>query len=203
MRSNNLPDQNSHCFRCYQRREICVCSILPTVKTRTEFLILRHIYESERPSNTGRFVALTILNTRIIACGGGDRLALSPIDDDLLRRPETWLLWPDGVGIKGDLSASVPPARVVVIDATWQQARRLYRSMPALWILPRLILPGPARSRDRLRQQRRADGMSTIEAVATAVNILEGNEAGRPLEAFYDALVKRRASLRWGRQKAS
>ena len=198
MRSNKPRDENSHCPRCYQRREICICPILPTVTTRTEFLILRHIYEAERPSNTGRLVALAMPNSRIISCGGGTRIGLAPIDNELLRASGTWLLWPDGTGTQPNMSDLTPPDRVVVIDATWQLARRLYSSMPVLRALPRLVLPEPTHSRDRLREQHRSDGMSTLEAVAAAVAKLEGVEAARPLEKLYDEVVRRTTSLRWG-----
>ena len=201
MRSNKPRDENSHCPRCYQRREICICPILPTVTTRTEILILRHIWEAERPSNTGRLAALAMPNSRIIPCGGGARTGRSRIDDAFLRAPDTWLLWPDGTGTQSNISDLKPPARVVVIDATWSQARRLYRSMPVLQVLPRLVLPAPIRCRDRLREQHRSDGMSTIEAVAAAVAKLEGVETARPLEKLYDELVRRTTSLRWGRGK--
>ena len=198
MRSNKPRDENSHCPRCYQRREICLCPILPTVKTRTEFLILRHIYEAERPSNTGRLVALTMPNSRIIPCGGGTRIGLSPVDDEFLRLRGTWLLWPDGTGTQPDISDLTLPSRVVIIDATWQQARRLYGSMPVLRALPRLVLPAPIQCRERLREQHRSDGMSTLEAVAAAVTKLEGIETAMPLEELYDELVRRTTSLRWG-----
>jgi DTW domain-containing protein YfiP len=198
MRSNKPRDENSHCPRCYQRREICICQILPTVTTRTEILILRHIWEAERPSNTGRLAALAMPNSRIIPCGGGARTGLSPIDDEFLRPPGTWLLWPDGTGTQSNESELKTPTRIVVIDATWCQARRLYRSMSVLQSLPRLVLPAPIRCRDRLREQHRSDGMSTIEAVAAAVAKLEGVETARPLEKLYDELVKRTTSLRWG-----
>jgi DTW domain-containing protein YfiP len=198
VRSNRPRDENSHCFLCYQRREICICPILPTVTTRTEFLILRHIYEAERPSNTGRLVALAMPNSRIIPCGGGTRIGLSPVDDELLRVPGTWLLWPDGTGTQPEMSDLTPSDRVVVIDATWQQARRLYSSMPVLRALPRLVLPEPKQYRDRLREQHRSDGMSTLEAVAAAVAKIEGIETARPLEKLYDELVRRTTSLRWG-----
>jgi DTW domain-containing protein YfiP len=171
---------------------------MPTVTTRTEFLILQHIYEAQRPSNTGRLVALAMPNSRIIPCGGGTRIGLAPIDDEFLRASGTWLLWPDGTGTQSNMSDLTPPARVVVIDATWQQARRLYSSMPVLWALPRLVLPEPTRSRDRLREQHRSDGMSTLEAVAAAVAKIEGTETAKPLEKLYDELVRRTTSLRWG-----
>lgn len=203
MRSKQPRDERSHCPRCYQRREICICPILPTVKTRTEFIILRHIYEAERPSNTGRLVALTMPHSRIIPCGGGTRIGLSPIDNGLLIFPGTWLLWPDGVGQHPHDGDTIPPDRVVVIDATWQQARRLYSTTPALRLLPRMVLPAPLRCRERLRKQHRSEGMSTIEAVAAAVAILEGADVAKPLEALYNALVQRTASLRWGTKKSA
>jgi hypothetical protein len=49
-----------------------------------------------------------------------------------------------------------------------------------------------------LRDQHRPDGMSTLEAVAAAVTVLEGIETAKPLEILYDELVRRTISLRWG-----
>lgn len=193
MRASNQRDRNSHCPRCCLRREICICRILPTVPTRAEFVILRHIAESRRPSNTGRFVALALPNSRIIPCGGGDRIGLSSPDDTWLRAPGTCLLWPDGPGSK-----LIRPERIVVLDATWHQARRLYARTPALSTMPRLVLPAPAHSRARLREQRRPDGMSTLEAVAAAVATLEGAKAAEPLERLYDEVVRRTIAWRWG-----
>jgi len=198
MRSNKSRNENSHCPRCYQRRKICICPILPSVQIRMEVLILRHIYEAERPSNTGRLVALSMPNARIIPCGGGDRIGLPPVDNALLCVPGTLLLWPNGNSADSDISDLATPLRIVVIDATWQQARRLYRNMPVLWSLPHLALPAPKRQRDRLREQHRSDGMSTLEAVAAAVARFEGAESTRPLEELYDELVRRTTSLRWG-----
>ena len=195
MRSSRPRDNSTHCFRCYMRREVCICPILPKVATRTEILILRHIWEAERPSNTGRLVALAMPNAKIIPCGGGDRIGLAPLDDALLRTPGTWLLWPDGTGVQATFQ---PPERIVVLDATWQQARRLYSRTPALQVMPRFVLPVPDKERKRLREPHRSDGMSTVEAVAVAVAILEGKEVAEPLERLYDEVVHRTNSLRWG-----
>lgn len=197
MRASNQRDRNSHCLRCCLRREICICASLPTVQTRAEFVILRHITEARRPSNTGRLAVLAMPNSRIISCGGGDRIGLS-LPDEWLRAPGTWLLWPDGPVSEPDRSELSLPSRIVVLDATWRQARRLYTRTPALRTLPRLVLPAPIRSRDRLREQHRPDGMSTLEAVAAAVARLEGPGVAQPLGKLYDEVVQRTISLRWG-----
>lgn len=196
MRANKLGDHNIHCHRCYLRQEICICSILPTVQTRAEFLILRHIREAKSTSNTGRMVALAMPNSRIISCGGGTRIGLSALDEESLGAPGTYLLWPDGSAAQSDMLKMIPPARVVVLDATWRQARRLYSRTPMLQSIPQLVLPMPTRRRDRLREPHRPDGMSTIEAVAAALAILEGTDAAEPLERLYDEVVRRALTLR-------
>ncbi len=198
MRASRPRDPSTHCLNCCLRREICICPILPSVQTKTEFLILRHIWEAGRPSNTGRLVALAMPNARIIPCGGGQRAGLSYLKDEGLMAPDTWLLWPDGPGKRQSGSDFTPPRRVVVLDATWHQARRLFRQTPLLQSMPRLGLPAPQQDRTRLREQRRVDGMSTIEAVAAAVAVLEGTEKAAPLERLYDEVVRRANEMRWG-----
>lgn len=199
MRSSHPHDSRTHCPHCFLRREICICLILPSVKTKTEFLILRHIREARHPGNTGRLVTLAMPNARIIDCGGGDRIGLPFLMAAGITLESTWLLWPDGPCLRHDEPDATPPRRIVVLDATWHQARRLFRHTPLLQAMPRLSLPEPSRDRQRLRKQRRTDGMSTLEAVAAAVALLEGAETARPLENLYDEVVRRRANLRWGR----
>ena len=198
MRSSRLRNHDSHCFRCYMRRESCICPILPTVPTQTKFLILRHIGEAERSSNTGRLVALAMPNAQILSCGGGDRLGLPSLDHELLQSPGTWLLWPDGTSSSMDMLDEMPPQQLVVLDATWRQARRLYNRTPILQTMPRLALPAPAQNRNRLREQHRSDGMSTIEVVAAAVARVEGAEIAEPLEKLFDEVVRRTFNRRWG-----
>ncbi len=74
----------------------------------------------------------------------------------------------------------------------------MYSRMPVLRAIPKWVLPAPTRFRDRLREQHRADGMSTLEAVAAAVSILEGACVGEPLERLYDEVVRRTSTLRGG-----
>ena len=202
MRSARPRDIHTHCLTCYMRRPICICPVLPQVQTKTEFIILRHIWEAERPSNTGRLVALCLPNARIVPCGGGTRVGLTPLDESILAQPATWLLWPDGHATQTDAPDFIPPGRVVVLDATWHQARRLFRQTPALRALPRLALPAPVHPRERLRDQQRPDGMSTLEAVAAAVALLEGRHVAEPLERLYDEVVRRTTQLRWGIKSA-
>jgi len=68
--------------------------------------------------------------------------------------------------------------------------------------MPRLALEAPVAQRKRLRDQHCPNYMSTLEAVAAAVAMLEGGGKNVPLDNLYDELVRRRRSLRWGSKES-
>jgi DTW domain-containing protein len=155
------------CRRCLLYLARCLCPKVPVVITRTEIVVLRHESERWRNSNTARIAALAMPRTRIFEYPGP-----APV------LPErTWLLYPDA-------SAPLPttlPQCLIVLDGSWGQTRRMTQRIPWLRGLPRLALPTPTDPLPRLRAQRRADGMSTLEAILRAVRVLEGDAVAAPL----------------------
>jgi DTW domain-containing protein YfiP len=154
------------------------------VETRTRILLLQHILEPGKKSNTGRVAALALANARLLTYG-------APADDfdiSVLSEPGTWLLYPDGPTAPPDAPA---PKQLVVLDASWSQARRMTQRLPALRALPRLALPPPDPGMLRLREPSHPSGMSTLDAVARAVALLEGAEAAAPLERLAALRVQR------------
>lgn len=175
-----------HCLRCLMRREVCLCASLPRVETQVRFVIVRHIVERLRPSNTGRLAALALPNSEILEYG-----ALEPLDESLLAGPETWLLYP-----QPSVPAQAPPRRVIVLDGTWRQSRKMYARLAPLRSMPTLALEPPDPDLVRLRRPPRPDGMSTLEAIAAAVARLEGEEKARPLLDLQRAHVNATFTLR-------
>jgi len=172
--------------------EICVCSRLPCVETRTEVLLIRHVTERLLTSNTGRFVALSLPNCRVVEYGGG-----APFDAASLISAGSALLYCSGPAHP----LRVRPQRLIVLDGSFRQARRMYKRLPELRELPEFTLPPPLIVPTRLRQPTQPDGMSTIEAVAAALAVLEGPDAAGPLWSLHAELV-RRADLLRGRKRA-
>jgi DTW domain-containing protein YfiP len=83
------------------------------------------------------------------------------------------------------------PLTLVVPDGTWRQANKARRRVPGLADLPCVSLPPSTRSSYRLRHDRRPDRVSTIEAIALALRILEGPAAAEPLEHIFRIMVDR------------
>jgi DTW domain-containing protein YfiP len=67
--------------------------------------------------------------------------------------------------------------------------------------LPVLSLPPPAVVPERMREQNREEGHSTLEAIAAALRFLEGEQAAKPLEEMLAAVVQRVFTFR-GRKGA-
>jgi tRNA-uridine aminocarboxypropyltransferase len=82
----------------------------------------------------------------------------------------------------------------VFLDATWSQARRMFRKLAQLRGLPILRLPEAPMPVARLRESPAPGMVSTIEAVAGALRLLEGDAAAAPLEALFAVAVQRAAA---------
>ncbi len=191
MRSRTPPDLSGLCPRCFLRADLCLCSELASLRSNLEIVIVRHVREERLTSNTGRLAALMLSTVRIVPYGGGE-----PFDDGPLGGDDTWLLFPDA-------GSAVPrgrPQRLVLLDATFRQARRMYRKIPGLRRLPQYSLPGPERRMPGRRRAHRSDGLSTIEAIATALAQFESPELAAPLLAAYAEFV-RRADISRGRER--
>ncbi|CAM3145363.1 DTW domain-containing protein [Corallococcus sp. ZKHCc1 1396] len=193
MRSRTPEDLAGRCERCYLPATWCLCAQVPVVPTRTELLVIRHNKEAQKSTNTARIAALALPRCRIVSYGApGQPFDASVLDDGA----DTWLLFPDAPEAEGPL-----PQRLVVIDGSWAQARRMVQRVPGLRRLPGMRLPPPGPDTRRLRRPPHPDGMSTLEAMAGALARLEGEDVARPLLTLHELMVERvlasRGRLGW------
>ena len=93
------------------------------------------------------------------------------------------------------------PDTLVVLDGSWAQARRMLQRIPPLRTMPRLSLP--VRDVERLRRPTVEGGMSTLEAIAAALDLLGDAPAARALEALHRVAVARSLRLRWATGRAA
>ncbi|HLL04823.1 MAG TPA: tRNA-uridine aminocarboxypropyltransferase [Myxococcaceae bacterium] len=194
MRSRTPADLAGRCHRCYLPTRLCLCEQVPRLNTRTEFILIRHHKEKAKSTNTARIAALALVHCQLLPYGAPD----DPFDGSRLALPDTWLLFP---GTRPAPAGAPPPKRLVVVDGNWSQARRMVHRVPALRALPTLALPPPGPDTRRLRRPPHPEGMSTLEAIAGALALLEGEEAARPLyalnERMIDAVLESRGRLGW------
>lgn len=147
--------------------------------------LLTHAREVHKKTNTGQ-LALSIcpdLCERII----WDRVNPDP---RLLSLPEnSALLYPKAEVINDDSAwlASVEALDVfVVLDATWQEARKMYNRSPYLHPLQKFSLPDGLESEFQLRRNQKAGGLCTAETVAYLLKEKDFLDASKNLQQAFN-----------------
>jgi DTW domain-containing protein YfiP len=185
VRSRTAPDGGGRCPHCALHLGACACALLPRLPTRTRFVVVRHAREAHKSSNTARWAALLLPRCEIVGWSGRpdakELLGLGGAGD--------WLLFPSEHPFK-DALLQVRPERVVVLDGTWRQVRRMLRSLPALKGLPRLCV-SPRPGRVGLRRPPSPGHLSTLEAISSAVALLESEALAATLDGCHRELVSR------------
>ncbi len=177
------------CEACGLRRPACLCGEILPRRTRTQVVLITHRAERRKSTNTGRLVALALLGAEVRVRGDRGPIARPPLPEGrrllLFPHPEAReLTADDGRG---------PPIVLLVPDGTWNQARRIHRRDPdAGDAEPVRLLPG-APSRYGLRRAPREGTVSTLEAVARALAVLEpdGEAIEGALMRILDTFVQR------------
>lgn len=150
----------------------------------------RHWSDSDSPSNTARLAALAMPNLTLLDYGTRGTTWNSAV----LNLAKPALLFPDSHEAP---TLTYTPLTVVVVDGSWPQARKLVNKLPQLREMPRIhVHPNGDRRVARLRRPPIADGMSTIEAIARAVELLEGPSKAALLDELYSRVVANCASAR-------
>jgi DTW domain-containing protein YfiP len=164
---------------------LCFCEHLPTLDTRVRPVWLQHFREAFQTTNTGFLIEACVPGTvSAVVQPGPDAIDLAPIMEG---RENIAILFP------GEDAAELTPAMLqghddftlVVPDGTWRAASRMVRRDPVLAKLPRVTLPLGPPTIYTLRRASRHHGLSTFEAFAQAMGILEGPEVeARLIEAL-------------------
>jgi len=178
------------CWRCRRPLRVCYCAAVEPIDTQTRVVILQHPRESDVPINTARIAQLALPNSSLhVGLDFAQDSALRALLRDSQAPPV--LLYPSEDA--RDLAREPPPGPVtlVVIDGTWWQASKLFKLNPFLQTLPRYGLAPSAESRYRIRREPAAHCLSTIEALETALSLLEGRVGGFPeLLKPFDRMVE-------------
>jgi DTW domain-containing protein YfiP len=182
----------ARCEGCGLPEERCLCAAIPTLATRTRLALVAHHREWCRSSNTGRLLVRALPGTKVHVRGERAATPLAPLAPLGAR---VLVLFPDEPSRVLTSADAADDLVLVVPEGSWAQTRRALRREP--WLQgERVRLPDGAPSRYRLRTAPTATAVSTFEAVARALGILEGEPIERALMAVFDEFVARSLAVR-------
>lgn len=183
------------CVECKMKSHVCICSLINPLLNQTHITIIMHHREDISTTNTARIVLKMLKNS--------DKHFRGLIDKPLRRED---VLKPGFKPIYLFPSENSKPLRVeefdgqklqiIVPDGSWRQAKKFSRRESFLNELPHYRLPNKVPNNFFLRKQTKNDGVSTIEAIAHAISIVESSAIKDSLMHVFNEMVSRTLSTR-------
>lgn len=179
------------CAGCRVIPSYCLCAWRPQVAARSAVCLVMHDVEPLKPSNTGWLIADVLEDTYAF---NWSRVETDPALLALLDDPQ----WQPYIVFPGEF---VAPQRVtqqvsaeggkrplfILLDATWTEARKMFRKSPYLERFPVLSLSSEQLSRYTLRRSKRDDHFCTAEVAALCLELAGDVPAARALDDWLDA----------------
>ncbi len=184
------------CAGCRLVPSHCLCALRPVVPVRAGVCLIMADIEPLKPSNTGWLIADVVADTFAF---GWARTSVDPALLALLADPQwqPYLVFPGEYVAAGRVVTELLPTDdkdgkrplFVLLDATWPEARKMFRKSPCLDRLPVLSLQSGQLSNYRLRRSRRGDHFCTSEVGALCLELAGETLAAQTLEAYLDVFT--------------
>ena len=182
------------CVNCRLVSSHCVCAWRPMVSAQAGVCLLMHDIEVLKPSNTGWLIADVVKHTAAFAW---TRTAVDPELPRLLAEPawQPFLVFP-GEYVEPQRrvsSLALEPGRrplFVILDATWTQARKMFRKSPYLDHLPVLSLQPEELSRYQLRRAKHDGHLCTAQVAALCLELAGDGRAADALNLYLDVFTQ-------------
>jgi DTW domain-containing protein YfiP len=186
--------KGERCPHCRVLPSHCICTLRPILPTHAGVCLLMADIEPLKPSNTGWLIADVVADTYAF---GWARTEVDPALLTLLADPQwqPYVVFPGEFVAEGRVVKTLPIATdgatskrplFILLDATWPEARKMFRKSPYLDRFPVLSLQPDQLSRYRLRRSRRDDHFCTSEVGALCLELAGESRAAQALEAWLD-----------------
>lgn len=185
--------RGSRAERCADCRVIashCLCAWKPRVQAESGVCLLMHDTEPLKPTNTGWLIADLIEDTSAFGWlrTSVDERLLALLEDP---RWQPYIVFPGEFVAEQRVVGEVvrePGKRplFILLDATWTEARKMFRKSPYLDRFPVLSLQAEQMSRYRLRRSKRDDHFCTAEVAAMCLDLAGDTQASQALDAYLD-----------------
>ena len=184
------------CSGCRLIPSHCMCALRPVVPTHAGMCLLMADIEPIKPSNTGWLIADVVADTFAF---GWARTEVDPALLALLRDPQwqPYVVFPNTFAepsrVVSDV-ASTPPHRrplFILLDGTWDEARKMFRKSPYLDRFPVLSLHPEQLSRYTLRRSQTEAHFCTAEVGAMCLDLAHDTQASQTLDAYLDVYTTR------------
>ena len=190
--------KGERCTGCRLVPTHCLCALRPNVPTRAGMCLLMADIEPLKPSNTGWLIADVVSDTFAF---GWARTEVAPELLTLLNDPQwqPYVVFPrefaDDARVVHDVphDADIRPVKrplFILLDGTWDEARKMFRKSPYLQNFPVLSLHPDQLSRYKLRRAQSEAHFCTAEVGAMCLDLARDTQAAQALNAYFDVYTE-------------
>ncbi len=190
---NDNPAQTEACLQCGFIHN-CICHLQPDIHNAFQLAILSHPKELNKESNTGRLLQNSLSNCQTYTWSRVEPVeALITASQNPNTR--TWLLFPHPDATSSaefqqrvEQEIIQPQQQLfIILDSTWQEAKKMLRKSPWLQDLPCLSLDLKHLSEYQLRRNQQAGNYCTCEVGIELLSLMKMPEQAENLHHYFSA----------------
>lgn len=196
--SKRRSTEQKRCLRCRIHQSMCFCEFLLPIETEHRVSIIMHHREEHLTSNTATLANKILTNSQLLMRG----LPEKPFNFSDLNCSTSELplyLYPHENALElnnQNFSFEKQKIHLIIPDGSWAQARKVYRREKSMEAIQCVKLPTGFTSEYRLRKTHIPDGLSTYEAIARALGIIENTEVENKMMDIFRVMVTRMVKSR-------
>ncbi|MDQ9090924.1 tRNA-uridine aminocarboxypropyltransferase [Pseudoalteromonas haloplanktis] len=163
------------CEHCKFSLSTCLCEDLSVLDNKLKIIILQDPNEIKVSKNTARLLTLCLSQCELIigeTQADFSLLETLPVASTALLYPDQDAVLLDDAGIATKTFAE-QLSHLIVLDGTWKKAFKIMQLTPSLNNFKKVSFATIPKNRYRIRKAPRADSLSTLEAVAHSLMLIE------------------------------
>lgn len=182
------------CIGCRLLPTHCICEFRPVVPTRIGVCLLMADIEPLKPSNTGWLIADVVGDTFAFEWA---RTKVEPTLLTLLKDPQwqPYVVFPcefvdDTRVVHTVANDDKKRPLFILLDGTWDEARKMFRKSPYLQDFPVLSLQPEQVSRYRLRRSQSEGHLCTAEVGVLCLHLAKEIQAAEALDTYFEVFTE-------------
>ncbi len=186
--------KGERCTGCRLVPSHCICALRPHVSTHAGMCLLMADIEPLKPSNTGWLIADVVADTFAF---GWARTEVAPELLTLLNDPQwqPYVVFPrefanDARVVHQTTHDAHKRPLFILLDGTWDEARKMFRKSPYLQNFPVLSLQPEQLSHYKLRRAQSEAHLCTAEVGALCLDLAHDTQAARALNAYFEVFTE-------------
>jgi DTW domain-containing protein YfiP len=162
------------CSQCKRPQQTCICHLIIPLANTVEVIILQHPNEVNQSKGSLGLLLASLQHCTVIV---GENFTFNVSLQKILStyKDDVYLLYPHQKAetIKKNITFLRPPKAIILLDATWKKAYRMYQLSTNLHKLAKLQLPQGLPNYYDIRKTSVRNGLSTLEACCYSLGFLE------------------------------